>query len=242
MMRNIKDINVLILCGGLGKRLKAVAPCVPKPMVKIGNRPFLDLIIDHLAKIGFRHFILGLGYKADIIKDYYSGRKFPGLEISFSCENKPLDTGGAVKHAKPFIKSDPFLVLNGDSLNEFDAGKFLSFHKKKNAAVSILIKKASELKEYGKIEVDAENRIVKFNEKNLRAKSGLVNAGIYIFAKKAIELMPARRRFSLEYDFFPAIAGKDVFGFISPGFFIDIGTPKRLSMAEQILLKKGRLQ
>ena len=119
MYGTLKDIDVFILCGGIGKRLRKVSGGTPKPMVKIGDYVFLDLLIKYIAGFGFRRFILGTGYRAGIIKDYYSSGRFPGLDIRFSREESPLDTGGAVKNAKELIKSNPIFILNGDSLCKF---------------------------------------------------------------------------------------------------------------------------
>ena len=108
MAGHLKDIDVFILCGGEGKRLKKISGRVPKPMVRIGRRPFLDIVIDYLRKFGFKRFILGVGYHAYFIKKYYKEHKIPGVEIVFSQENQPLGTGGAVKKAEKLIKSKVF--------------------------------------------------------------------------------------------------------------------------------------
>ncbi|MFH1245867.1 MAG: sugar phosphate nucleotidyltransferase, partial [Candidatus Omnitrophota bacterium] len=129
----IKETDVFILCGGEGKRLKEISGDVPKPMVCIDGHPFLDILIGHLRESGFKRFILGIGYRAQCIKHYYEGHKIPGVEIIFSRENMPLGTGGAVKKAKRLIKSDPFLVLNGDCFSEFNAESFVRFYKEKKA-------------------------------------------------------------------------------------------------------------
>lgn len=238
MDNNLKDIDVLILCGGLGKRLKKISSSVPKPMIKIGKRPFLDIIIDHLAGFGLRHFILGVGYKADMINDYYTKNPKKDIKILFSPERNPLDTGGAVKNAKRFIKSNCFFVLNGDSFCRFNPVKFLTFHRKKKALISILLKKESQGKDYGEIKIDKSSRILSFNEKNQKVKKCLINAGIYIFDKRVFGLMSYGRKFSLERDFFPEMSGKDIFGYINSGFFIDIGTPERYSKAKRYFSRK----
>ena len=90
MQYALKDVDVLILCGGKGERLREITKSVPKPMVKIGQRPFLDIIITYLSNFGFRRFILGVGYKARIIENYYLKNRKKGLKIIFSREKRPL--------------------------------------------------------------------------------------------------------------------------------------------------------
>ncbi len=229
-----KYIDVFILCGGLGKRLRAINPNVPKPMVKIGNRPFLDIIIDHMANFGFRRFILSLGYRGEFIKNHYSKKPAEGLKIIFSQEKHPLGTGGAVKKAKKLISSKHFFVLNGDSFCQFKPQDFLSFHRHKKAIATILLKRlACDVKDYGEVRVDRLSRIISFQEKNDNAKKCLINSGVYLFDKKIFGLMPHQDSFSLEHDLFPNVIGEGLFGYMCPGYFIDIGTPKRYFKAKK---------
>ena len=137
MLRPSK-IDVAILCGGFGKRLQRVVKDIPKPMAKIKHRPFLSILIDFIASYGFRRFILCTGYKADIIEGYYSQR-YNNLSIEFSREEKPLGTGGAIKNAENYIKSSPFLVVNGDSFCKINLREFVSFHFKKDSLISIAV-------------------------------------------------------------------------------------------------------
>ena len=238
----IKDIDVFILCGGEGKRLRKISGRIPKPMVRIGQRVFLDIVIDYLRESGFRRFILGIGYKAHFIKRYYDEHKIPGIEVIFSQEKRPLGTGGAVKKAKNLIKSKSFLVLNGDSFCRFRPLDLLNFHKKKKAVVSILLRKVLSGADYGMVKLDKTNRIVDFNEKNSLSKKCFVNAGIYVFDKKVFGLMPQQQAFSLEQEFFPKLSETNFFGYTKSGFFIDIGTPERYLRANKYFLITRRAE
>ncbi|OGW81900.1 MAG: hypothetical protein A3G33_05325 [Omnitrophica bacterium RIFCSPLOWO2_12_FULL_44_17] len=238
----LSDIDVLILCGGKGKRIRKICPHLPKPMAKIGSRHFLDIMLGYLAGFGFKRFILAVGYKANVIKGYYRKKKPTGIEICFSEEKKPLDTGGAVKYAAKQIKSKEFFVLNGDSFCEFEPIKFLKFHRGKKACISILLQKVAIGGDYGRVAVDRSSRIVSFDEKNPSARNCFINAGIYLFDRKTFYLMPKRERFSLERDFFPSLAGKRIFGFRNRGFFIDIGTPERYATANKYFSRTVEFQ
>lgn len=233
----IKDIDCFILCGGKGKRLKKITGKVPKPMASIGKRPFLDIVICHLRRLGFKRFILGVGYGAEFIKKYYSKNKIPGVKIIFSKEARLLGTGGALKKAQKFIKSKDFLVINGDSFSDFNPREFIRSYRQKNASALILLRKIKNSKDYGLVSVNPRSEIVSYNEKISKGRGGFINSGVYLFSRKIFSMMPAKPVFSLEYDFFPSIVGKGLYGHKGSGFFIDIGTPDRYLKAKEYFLK-----
>lgn len=238
MSKMPENIDVVILCGGFGKRLKNILRGNPKPMAKIRGRYFLDIIIDYMSGLGFKRFILCTGYRHGVIKKHYIRRSDKDEEILFSREKKPLETGGALKNAKSLVISDPFIVMNGDSFSRFNASDFLKFHKRKKALVSIAAAKEEDAKDCGEIKSDRFSRIIYFLEKNINARKCFVNAGIYICSKKLFELMPRKRRFSLEREFFPALIGKNIYAYKGIRFFIDIGTPQRYKKAKRIFWHK----
>lgn len=234
-MCNKTDIDVFVLCGGFGKRLKKISGKNPKPMMKIGNEHFLDILLRYMASFGFRRFILGTGYRADVIKNHYLKKNNLKISIVFSREKKPLDTGGAIKNAQKLIISNPFVVLNGDSFCKFNPLHVLCFHEKKNSLITLVLKKISNGNEYGKVKIDKNSRIISFDEKNMKSKNCLINTGAYVFDKMVFNLMPPVEKFSLERDFFPTVAGKEIFGYTKSGLFIDIGTPERYERAKWLL-------
>jgi NDP-sugar pyrophosphorylase family protein len=229
-----KHIDVVILCGGMGKRLRAIVDDKPKPMAEIDSRPFIDILIGYVSTFGFQRFILCAGYKAEAIEQYYKSKKY-GIEILITKEQKPLGTGGAVKNARPLITSNPFLVLNGDSFLGMDLYRFVEFHLRKKALLSIALINTKDAKSYGSIEIDKLGRIVEFCEKKEKSQESMINAGIYLFNHEVLSLMPDDRNFSLEYDFFPEIVNREMFGYLTKGLFIDIGTPQRYAEAKQLL-------
>lgn len=233
---NTIPIDVFILCGGLGTRLKSVTGINPKSLAKIGERPFLDILISYLYRLGFRRFILGVGYKAELIKNHYQNKEFGNIEIVLSEEHKPLGTGGAVKNAFPLFNSENTLVLNGDSFSDFKPTPLLELHNTRKATATMLIRKAEGSSDYGVIEIDDNFRVVKYAEKVKPENSTFINSGVYIFNKSVFSMMPDQEAFSLERDLFPALVrGGSMFGLEHTGIFIDIGTPDRYSQATEKL-------
>ncbi len=233
MLKSSK-IDVVILCGGFGKRLQRVVKDIPKPMAKIKHRPFLDILIDFIASYGFKHFILCTGYKADIIEKYYRQRN-SNLTIIFSREEKPLGTGGAIKNAENYIKSSPFLVVNGDSFCKINLREFVSFHLKKDALISIAVTNTDICDDYGVITINDLHRIIEFNEKTKGYKNRLINTGFYLLQREVFSLMPKKNNFSIERDFFPKIIKRNLYAFETQESLIDIGTPERYEKAKHLL-------
>lgn len=234
----LNKIDVLILCGGLGKRLREATGETPKVLAMIDRRPFLDILLEYLYHQGFRRVILCAGYKAAAIAHYYHDRN-NDLAIEFSNEYEPLGTGGAIRHARRLIKSSPFFVLNGDSFCPIDFKEFFDFYLSKKALASAAISRAADQSDFGTITIDENQKIVNFKEKTDQPHSKYVNAGAYCFRKDIFRFMPQRQYFSLENDFFPRLGGKKFYGFITPKRFIDIGTPKRYQKAKQFFRKAG---
>jgi D-glycero-alpha-D-manno-heptose 1-phosphate guanylyltransferase len=232
---DVNAIDVIILCGGMGTRLQSVLHNKPKPMADFNDRPFLDLLIDYVGNFGFKRFILCTGHKGDLIKKHFE-KKDDGKSYAISQEASALGTAGALKNAESAIHSDIFLVLNGDSFCPVDLNSLLSFHSSKNALVSVALAPMEDTSDYGGVALGDNDKIVCFDEKSNTHTSGWVNAGIYAFARKALDHIPAEEKVSLELDIFPSLAGKGLFGFTSQSQLLDIGTPDRLEQARKFLI------
>jgi D-glycero-alpha-D-manno-heptose 1-phosphate guanylyltransferase len=237
-----KDIDVIILCGGLGTRLRDVVDDRPKAMVEIDGRPFLDILVEYVARYGFTRFILCTGFKGDLIKRYFENKR--GRLISLvSDEDQPLGTAGAIKNAESFIESNMFLVLNGDSLCEIDIEDFIKFHIGKGALISIAVTTMESPVEYGVIRLDKDQKIISFGEKIPIEGNGLINAGMYVFDKKILKEIPSGQKLSLEYGLFPGILDKGLYGYVTERRLLDLGTPERLELARKYFgrVKQSRI-
>lgn len=227
-------IDVVLLCGGLGTRLKTVVHDRPKPMAEINDRPFLDILIDYVSDYGFKRFILCAGYKGDVIRKYYETKNAQTVFL-FSEEKEPLGTGGAIKNAEPLIQSNIFMVMNGDSFCNLNMYNFLDYHGSTKAFASIALAKKEKSVDCGVVRMDGQGRITGFHEKVETDDTSYVNAGVYLFSKEVLSLMPAHKNFSLELNFFPSLVqNKVVYGFFTDTQLIDIGTPERYELAKRI--------
>ena len=233
----LKKIDVLVLCGGMGTRLKSVLPDRPKIMAEFNGRPFLAILLDDLRNQGFKRVILAIGYKAEIVEEYCQDNSF-GLDICFSKEVEPLGTGGALMRARGLLQSDPFFVLNGDSFCAPDFNAACESHLKRDGLITMVLSKASDVSDYGRVAVDQNGVILSFQEKvEGPAATYAVNAGIYVMSRKIFSLLPKAEKFSLERDYFAILKKGDAFSFMTDASFIDIGTPERYTRAQEFLGK-----
>ncbi len=233
----LRQIDAVVLCGGLGTRLAQTVKDRPKPMAEIEGRPFLDLIIDYLHASGICRFILCSGYKSEFIEHYYKNEEGSEKSYIFSVEGTPLGTAGAVKNAEAHIKSDPFLVLNGDSFCNVPLNAFYDSFVEKNAVLAAALTQIDDAGDYGSISLNADQEITSFDEKSAQS-AGRVNAGIYLFSKDALKSIEPNKKLSLEYDIFPKFAKKGMYGFSVEEPLYDIGTPERLEAAKKYFSEK----
>jgi NDP-sugar pyrophosphorylase family protein len=233
---DLSKIDVVILCGGLGTRLRGTIGEKQKTMADFHGRPFMDFLLEYLAGQGFRRAILCAGYQAENIAAHYRAGQF-GMEIVVSQEQAPLGTGGAIKNAEGFVHSDPFVALNGDSVCRMDYPEFVMAHLSQQADMTIAVVKVADKREYGAIVLTPDGRIADFQEKSAaQSGPGFISTGIYCFRQEVLNWMPAKA-FSIEKDFFPGQLQRRVRGFEFKGKFLDIGTPDRFQEAQQILRK-----
>jgi len=232
--------DVVILAGGLGKRLNAVTEGAQKVLAKIGDQPFLEILIDYIASQGASRFILCIGHGGDKVEEYFKN-KYRDREIIFSREDDPLGTGGALKQASRLVDGDHFLAMNGDCFCVIDYKRLIAFHQKQKAQVTLAVTLMTDARDYGTIEIDQGGGIQAFKEKQPVMMSAFINTGTYCFNRAAFSLIDTPLKFSMEYDFFPHLIGKGFYAFKVENRFIDIGTPERYHWAQEHLKTlKGR--
>ncbi len=153
-------------------------------------------------------------------------------------EHSPLGTGGAIRHAEPYLRSENLLVVNGDSICEVDFRSFYGAHQHHHSLLSMVLSPVKNAQGYGTVLLDSTNRITAFREKASTPQSAWINAGMYLMNHTSLNLMPRQAAFSLEYDFFPGLVLRHpCYGFLVENEMLDIGTPERYEKAQQILIK-----
>ena len=229
----MSKLDTVILAGGLGTRLEPVLKGKPKCLAPINGNLFIDILLDDCIKQGLRRFILCLGYLKEQVIEHLSDRN--DCEIVFSEEKEPLGTGGALKNTRPLIKSDPFLVMNGDSFIDFDMKALAK--KQKNYLLSILLYKDNNGSDFGSVKIDDNGLLLAFDEKKNNSNNKYLNSGRYFFSKNIFNYLPNKKSFSLEKDVFPGLAKKfKINSLINNNRSFDIGTPERYSLFIESIL------
>jgi NDP-sugar pyrophosphorylase family protein len=223
-----------LLVGGLGTRLQSVVPSTPKPLARVGDAPFLELLVLQLRSQGIRHMVMCTGHLAGQIEDEFGDGSKWGVAIEHSRESQPLGTAGAVKLAEHYLQSaSEFLVMNGDSFLELDFREFLRFHREHGGLISMAVRRVPDSARYGTVQTDAQHRVVGFTEKTGNPAPGLVNGGVYVFNRAVLGHIPPGPS-SFEKDVLPRLLQSGVFAQEQHGMFIDIGTPEDYARAQTI--------
>ena len=225
-------MEAILLCGGLGTRLRSVVSDRPKPMADIAGKPFLHYLVKMLSERGVKHLIFALGYMGEQIEAYFKSGEDYGLSISYSYEDSPLGTGGAIRNALSHVSEENVLVLNADTYFHTDYESLLREQLKNKAAMTIAGRKIEDISRYGAILKDESGRILRWNEKMSPDQAeascpGEINGGIYVMQKSLIEKIPEGKQ-SLENDCIPAWLEDGVYlqALPSDGYFMDIGIPE----------------
>jgi len=224
------DCEAIVLVGGLGTRLRPVVGDLPKPLAPVRGRPFIAYLLDALSAGGLRHAVLATGYMADKVEQAV-GVNWRGMRLSYSREDSPLGTGGAVRHAAQLTAGGPLMVLNGDSYLEFNIDDFVRSMVRLKAQHGVTLAAVPDVGRYGAVTVN-NGRVVAFGEKTGHGP-GLINAGIYYFSREAVLGFPSSKSFSLEAEvLIPAAAAGTLFGYENTAQFIDIGIPDDYAQAQ----------
>lgn len=214
-----------MLAGGLGTRLASVSGNLPKPMAPIGSRPFLEYLLDYLVEQGAEQAVLAVSYKWQVIRDHF-GDRYREMSLSYSVEDKPLGTGGAIRQALGLLAEDEAVVLNGDTLFRVDLEAMEHSHRNGGRRLSMALKQVPDSGRFGRVEVSADGVIADFLEKST-AGPGWVNGGVYMLHRKLFSDFPMPAKFSFELDLVePNLDRIQPRAFRSDAYFIDMGIPE----------------
>lgn len=236
---NVALKDAVVLAGGFGTRLRSVVSDVPKPMAQVAGRPFLELVLSHLERNGFRRAVLSVGYLADVIRAHF-GSEWRGLEIDYAVEHEPLGTGGAIRAALARCRGDVAYVFNGDTFLALDCAQADALWDRARLPI-IVGRRVDDTARYGRLDVDGDGRILRFLEKEASGGPGLINAGCYVLPRAIVEDFPAAERFSFETDYLcEAVARRIFLACPTDAEFIDIGTPDDYARAQALLAAEVR--
>jgi glucose-1-phosphate cytidylyltransferase len=247
--------KVVILCGGLGTRLREETEFRPKPMVEVGGRPILWHIMKIYAHFGLREFVLCLGYKGNVIREYFlnyeamsndftislgkSGRKieYHGAheeqDFRISLVNTGADsmTGGRVRRVQPFVDGDTFMVTYGDGLANVDIGKLMKFHAAHGKLATVTA--VRPVSRYGILEIDENDLARRFVEKP--QEQGWVNVGFFVFNRKVFDYIDGGDKQILEQEPLSRLAAEgQLVAYRHEGFFYAMDTFREYEALNQM--------
>jgi mannose-1-phosphate guanylyltransferase len=233
-------MQAVLLVGGEGTRLRPLTCNVPKPIVPILNRPFLQYVITYLKRHGIDEIILTLHYLPDQIKRHLGDGQPLDVRLIYAVEETPLGTSGAVKNVAKYLDG-PFVVLNGDVFTNLDLTAMLAYHREKEAQTTIALWPVEDPTAFGVVEASAQGRVRRFIEKPSweAVTTNTINAGCYILEPSALEHIPQGTFDMFEHGLFPRMLNLNlpVYGFLAKGYWKDIGTPESYHRLHQDLLR-----
>jgi mannose-1-phosphate guanylyltransferase len=219
-------VKAVVLVGGEGTRMRPLTETIPKPLIPLVDRPFLDHVLDHLSAHGVDEVLLSSPYLREAFGPVLEHRA-SGPWVTWISEPEPLGTGGAVANAAGG-STEPFFVVNGDILTDLDLTSLLAHHRERRAVATITLTPVRDARPYGLVTVDRRGRVQEFREKPDDPIPGLVNAGTYVLDPDALADVPAGRPVSIEREVFPGLisSGATVSGYPSDAYWMDLGTPE----------------
>uniref|UniRef100_A0A914YG40 mannose-1-phosphate guanylyltransferase n=1 Tax=Panagrolaimus superbus TaxID=310955 RepID=A0A914YG40_9BILA len=232
-------MKALILVGGYGTRLRPLTLTQPKPLVEFANKSMVLHQVEALAAVGVDTVVLAVSYRAEMLE--YEINKHAdriGVKIIFSCEEEPLDTAGPLALAKNYLNDhEPFFVLNSDVICSFPFAEMMKFHKSHKHEGTIAVTKVEEPSKYGVVVFQEDTgEIQKFVEKPQEYVGNKINAGMYILNPSVLDRIPLAPT-SIEKQVFPVMASSgNLYAFILPGYWMDVGQPKDYLKGMQLYL------
>ncbi len=238
-------MKAVILAAGFGTRLRPLTDEMPKPLLPVGGRPMIEYNLLLLKKYGVKEVVINLHHFGEkIIKQLGSGTHL-GLSISYSQEKEILGTGGGIKKAATTLGDDTFIVINGDILMDIDLDKVLSFHRSNKSQATMVLRETDQLKTFGAVEIDACNQIqnilgkIKTEEMQTRK---FMFTGLHIIEPAVLDYIPGHVYYSIIETYLEMIAAKEnLFGYITKGYWNDLGQIDRYEQVNQAL-ESGQLQ
>lgn len=230
--------QAVFLVGGRGTRLGALTDALPKPLMPVGGRPFLELLLDNAARFGFEQILLLCGYRSEQVAERLDRRSMRGAEIRCLVESSPQGTAGALREAAAAL-DDQFLLGNGDSLFDINLLALEAWSPPQPWTAKLALRRVEDAGRYGAVETvpsaDGQGARVSAFAARGPARPGVINGGIYVLRKQALDAI-GPGPCSLEGQVFPQLAAAGrLWGREIDGFFLDIGLPEALAQAQTLI-------
>lgn len=241
-------MQAVIIAGGKGTRLRPLTYGCPKPMLPLVDRPFLEWMINRCREASVCDILLNVQYQARQVIDYFGDGDRFGVKIRYVEESTPLDTAGAIKLAEPYFTGESLIVFNADILTDLDLPTLIKFHQSNQSDATLTLTRVEDITPFGLVELDSQNQVQAFREKPnaeqavefLAQGINTINAGTYVLEPKIFDIYPAGEPLSFERKVFPDVLsnGHKMMGFVSEGYWMDMGTPAKYFQAQIDVLEE----
>ena len=225
-------MKVVILAGGFGSRISEYTKTIPKPMIVINKKPILVHIMEHYAKFGFKEFYIALGYKGNVIKQYFKRKTF-SWKINLIDTGLNTMTGGRLKRLKRYLKNDSFFLTYGDGLSNVNIKQLLKFHKKNKNLITLTAVRPPA--RFGAIKLSG-NKVKVFKEKDIMDE-GWINGGFFVIEPKFLDYIKGNNTFLEKEPLEKASKQGELFAFKHNGFWQCMDTKRDKDKLEKILKK-----
>ena len=226
-------MKVVILAGGLGTRISEYTKTIPKPMIKIKNKPILRIIIDHYMNYGFNNFYVALGYKGNIIRNYFNNNRIKNCKINLINTGENTMTGGRIKRLKQFLKDERFMLTYGDGVSNLNLKKLLNFHKKNKKLVTLTAVRPPA--RFGAIKIKG-NRVNYFKEKS-KLDEGWINGGFFVIEPEFLKYIKNDQTFLEKEPLEKVAKNKQLMAYKHTDFWQCMDTKRDKESLEKIINK-----
>jgi mannose-1-phosphate guanylyltransferase / phosphomannomutase len=233
-------VRAVVMAGGEGTRLRPLTSNQPKPMVPVCNKPCMEHIIELLKRHGIEDIVVTLAFLPKAIRSYFGDGSALGVNVDYSVETVPLGTAGSVKNAEDHL-GERFIVISGDALTDFDLTAIIAEHERRQAMVTIVLKRVENPLEFGVVVVNDDGKIERFLEKPTWGQvfSDTVNTGIYVLEPEVFDHIPAEQSYDFSQELFPKLLGLGLplYGTVAEGYWQDIGSLGQYLIANRDVLE-----
>src|ERR671913_370074 len=201
-------MQAVVLIGGKGTRLRPITRTVPKSMVPLRNKPYVQYMVDTMKIAGLTNgVIFSMGYLPQPIQRYFAEQNLDGFSLDYVVEERPLGTAGGIKNVEEYLDEGPFVATNGDILTGIDLTEIIEAHMESGALATITLTAVDDPTAYGLVEVHHRLRVKRFVEKpgSEEVHTSLINAGIYVLERQILNMIPTEREVSIEREIFPQL-------------------------------------